>query len=297
MNYFLAAFSGLLAALMTVSNGALSQRIGTYPATAVIHTVGFLAALVAITVQKEWKKYPRQSVFCYLGGVFGFCLIMFGNLAFSRISVSALSAIMLLGQICLSLLMDNYGWLGTKKMPFNTSKLVGIGVVAVGIVVMLTVNEGGTTMISGVIFALASGMFAIISRTANARLAERTSVMNGVFWNYAFGWPTALLAFLVAGGIQPANTEAPGGLWIYIGGALGLGVLFINNVVIRKISVFYMTVLVFCGQTFTSLLVDTLRDGKFSLGLFAGALLAVIGLILVALVDKRKMVHVQNKSN
>jgi transporter family-2 protein len=46
-------------------------------------------------------------------------------------------ALGLLGQSVVSILIDNYGWLGMKKRPFQKKKLFGTLLTSLGIIVMM----------------------------------------------------------------------------------------------------------------------------------------------------------------
>jgi transporter family-2 protein len=76
--------------------------------------------------------------------------------------------------------------------------------------------------------------------------------------------------------------------YIYLGGVLGIGVVLVNNVIVLKISAFYLTLLIFVGQVFSGVVIDFLLAHAFSARILLGGLLVTIGLCVNLLLDRRE---------
>lgn len=147
-------------------------------------------------------------------------------------------------------------------------------------------------MLIAIILCFLAGVTVVISRTTNARLAEETSLLKSTFYNYITGLiGSILLLFIVHFGITSQFPTSPlslqwNQLWIYLGGAMGVCAVSISNIVVTKVSSFYVTLLMFVGQVFTGIVLDIIISGNFSLGNLLGGLCVTIGLILNLWFDK-----------
>lgn len=88
----------------------------------------------------------------------------------------------------------------------------------------------------------------------------------------------------VAGGWR----EAPEGFEpaMYLGGALGVGVVMISSTVALRISTLRLTLVAFVSQMATALALDWAFSGSFSAPRAVGSLLVLIGLMVMSLGGK-----------
>lgn len=143
-------------------------------------------------------------------------------------------------------------------------------------------------MVFAVIVSLLTGVTVVTSRTINAKLAQETNVLASTFYNYVAGLTLSLLCFFLLG----RNEVMPepflsGNAWIYLGGFIGVLVVLISNVTVTKISSFHMTVLMFLGQVYGGIVLDTILSGTFSLGNFLGGTFVAIGLFVNLKIDQK----------
>ncbi len=134
----LSAFTGVFVAVMIVLNGQLSATLGSFFATMVIHIIGLLISILILSLRRpQWqtiKKVPAQFL---LGGTVGVGTTLFNNLAFGKISVSAILALGLLGQTITSIFIDQYGFLGATVQKITRTKMTGLAFILTGIVIMV----------------------------------------------------------------------------------------------------------------------------------------------------------------
>jgi transporter family-2 protein len=288
MFYLLSLVAGALISVMVAFNGGLTERYGVYSATVIIHLVG-LAVIAAIMVAKREKFFPaRFAWFMYLGGAIGVLTTVFNNFSFGRISVSAILALGLLGQSAAGLIIDKYGLFGMHKYPFSREKFFGLALILAGIAAMVNSFE-----IAAVVVSFLAGVNIVLSRTFNAKLSERTNVRVSTFYNYAVGLVGAILVFILMGGneaLLPDFMSDPlsADLWIYLGGVLGVCVVLFFNILVVKISAFYLTLLVFIGQVFTGVAIDAVLTGGVSIRNVIGGVLVAAGLSVNLVLDNRK---------
>ena len=279
MYQLLTLFTGVMTAVMVSLNGNLALLHGAFPAAAIVHGVGSLFALALCALQREKRPLTGHGPWwIYLGGAIGVLTLMFQNMAFGRISVTSIVALALLGQTAASLAVDHFGLFGMEKRAFPKSALLGLALALAGIGMMLdgTVAQG----MLAVAPSFGSGVAIVLSRTVNARLAEKTGALRGSLVNHLVGLPITVLLALLFAGETPFSFGAADGLrpWIYGGGALGVLVVLLCNVTVPRISAFTLTVLTFVGQVFAGIGLDVLAGESYSDASFAGGLLIALGI-------------------
>lgn len=285
MYYLLSLLIGILVAIMITVNGGLTTLYGVYSATVVIHVVGLLLIGAIILFRREKPFAVRHRWYLYIGGVLGVATTACTNYAFGKISVSAILAISLFGQSVMGLLVDQFGLFKMRVHRFRVYQLPGLLLVVGGIGCMMI----GSFQLLPVIAVFSSGINLVISRSFNARLANETSVYTSTFFNYVLGLAAAIPVFLLLSRGEPALSgfSLSPNWWIYLGGAIGVATVWMSNVVVVKIPALYITLLLFVGQVFTGVALDTLLDGAFSLHNLIGGLFVAVGLTLNLLFERR----------
>lgn len=287
MYYFLSVLAGVFIAVMVMINGKLTAYYGVYSATAVIHLVGLLFVLVLLAAKRERIRPDQKLPFhLYLGGAVGFLTVVFNNISFGRISLSAILALGLLGQCLTSLVLDKYGFWGMPTHPYSKKKIFGIALVTLGIVPMVMDADAGAVI--PIIVSLLTGVTVVVSRTINASLARHTGIFASTFFNYAVGFVLSMGFLLIAGRGEPMLTQftlSPDA-WIYLGGIIGVCLVALLNASVHRISSFYMTLLLFAGQVFAGIALDIALSGVFSPRNLIGGLLVTAGLVQNLLVDR-----------
>jgi len=285
MYYFFSLLSGVLIAVMIAINGELAALYGLHWATVFIHASGLVLIGLLVLIKRERPFATWHPWFFYIGGAIGVLNTVFNNFAFGRISVSAILALVLLGQSIAGLIIDHYGLWGMPKHLFSRGNLVGLVLMLFGIMPMLTDFE-----ILAVVLSFAAGVGVVLNRTFNAKLADVTSAPVSTFYNYVVGLLVALPVFFLFGGAETALWGfVPSAAWyVYIGGFIGVVIIIMSNVIVLKIAAFYLTLLIFVGQVFTGILVDAVLDGAFSPRIFLGGTLVTIGLVANLLLDRAR---------
>ncbi|MCL2403417.1 MAG: DMT family transporter [Coriobacteriia bacterium] len=285
MFYFLSLLAGLLITALVASNGGLAEHYGIYTASVIIHLVGLFAMTIVLLIRKESPFKHTAAWVLYLGGGIGVLTTLFNNFAFGLITISALLALGLLGQSVMGLLVDQFGLMGMPKHPFHLRKLIGIVLVVAGIIVMVD-----SFVLIPVLISFSAGICVVLSRTLNAKLAEKSSVYTSTFFNYVIGLSLSIVALLVLGqgelAILPTLSLSPDPL-IYLGGLLGASVVLICNITVARVSAFYLTLLMFVGQIFSALIFDMAISQTFEPLLLAGGLLVALGLVIDLVIDKK----------
>ncbi len=284
MTALLSITTGVLIAVMVFVNGRLTAVIGVPGAVAAIHAAGLAIAALPLVLRRE-NPFRRGStpLAYYTGGLIGVLTTLFNNLAFGRISLSALIALGLLGQVLASLAIDRLGLFGFPRRRIHAGMVAGIAAVSGGIFAMLRGMHAEGFLPA--FLSLAAGVTVVASRTVNARLAERTTPRISVFHNFLTGLAAAMVLLCIWGGPGEAGAGpfTPADIWMLSGSLLGFIVVLLSNWTTPRLPAFLATLFVFVGQVFTGLAVDTLASGRFTVEQGIGGGLVVAGLLLTVL--------------
>jgi len=273
---------------MVVFNGELTSFYGVYISTAIIHIVGLIFVSILCVLKKIPLITKKISFLLYTGGAIGVLTILFNNLAFNKISVSAIVALSLLGQAITSIIIDNYGFFDMPKQVFNKKKYISLLFMILGVIYMLSTFN--SVMIVPIILSFLTGITVVTSRTINARLAQKTSMLASTWYNYLVGSLVSFLMLIIFfKNIDFTPFSFSKNISMYLGGILGVVTVLLSNITVTKISSYYMTLLLFVGQIFSGIILDVILTNEFSTINLVGGILVSIGLSLDLWIDKRNV--------
>lgn len=289
--YLLSALSAVLIAVMVVANGELTRAYDMYSATVIIHIVGFFLVSGIVVIKKEKLfGYRRLPLSAFFGGAIGVASTLFINHAFGRISVSAIIALTLLGQSISALVVDQFGLFDMPVKKLNMGNLIGLLFTVFGILQLLSGLEFRPLPI---IFSFLTGVFLLLSRSFNAQLAGRTSVMVSTWYNYGVGLVVSIIVALIAGGngLLRLLAKISPAVWIYWGGVIGVFVVALSNAATSKIPAFQMTLILFAGQMFAGIGLDVMLSHSFSQSNLVGGVFVTLGLFVSLWLERSKEIR------
>lgn len=292
MYYSLSLLAGAAISLMVAVNAFLTAYYGNYTATVIIHIMGLLLISLIVLCRKEkLHAASRLPWYLYLGGFIGIGTTMFTNYAAcSFLNFTSITALSLFGQVLTSIFIDQTGLLNSPKKGFHQKRCMGLAVVLAGIIYMIFPLY--QVMLLPIFAALLSGFTNVFSRTVNGELADRTSFWFSTWYNYIFGLAGSLVLLLLLGRDEPAFagfTLSPK-IWIYTGGFIGVMIVTGFSAIIKHIPSLYMTLLLFVGQIFASILLDLANSGTFAPKNLAGGIIIAAGLTLHLYQNREKSV-------
>jgi bacterial/archaeal transporter family-2 protein len=133
----LTAFTGGLIALQAPINSMLGKQVGTWQAAFVSFLVGTVAlCLVAalagnggLTTVPEVRHAPWHYL---LGGLLGAAYVTSVLVTVRTLGAGGVTAATISGQLTMSVIVDQLGWLGVEKDPVSVPKVVGLLLLAAG---------------------------------------------------------------------------------------------------------------------------------------------------------------------
>lgn len=140
----LAVIGGATLSIQAAINGQLGSKVGVFKSAFLTFSVGAL-----ITALLIFFFEPKQAVtlldvpkWQLLGAMFGVPYIVVMVLAVQRIGTAVATVAVIFGQLTMSMLIDNFGWLGNAAIPFSMSRLGAI--VCLGIALFFIYSSSKT---------------------------------------------------------------------------------------------------------------------------------------------------------
>jgi Uncharacterized protein conserved in bacteria len=129
--------AGILISLQGVFNNRVSDRIGMWEATAVVHGIGFAFALLILTFWSSGniKKIGEVNKLYLLGGALGVIIVYSVIKGIGLLGPAYSTAILLIVQLIAAVIIDTFGLFGCQKIKFDYTKPLGILVMIVGIII------------------------------------------------------------------------------------------------------------------------------------------------------------------
>lgn len=138
MEFILAILAGTIVTIMNVFNGQLSNQVGVYLSTVIIHLVGLFTLIIIMIIKKQKISFQNYiPLILYTGGMIGVFTVLFNVMSISTIGAALVTALGLLGQMLTSLVLEYKGWLGAKKRTLTFQKVISLVIVMIGIGVMI----------------------------------------------------------------------------------------------------------------------------------------------------------------
>ncbi|MFE1245206.1 DMT family transporter [Fictibacillus sp. NPDC058756] len=137
LGLFFAVLAGLLVGLQNIFNAKVNEQAGTWATTALVLGLGFLASMTLGLVFEGSGLFmlDNMKTWHWFSGLIGvgvvICLVQGTRLLGPTYAI----AIVLTSQLGFALLWDSLGWFGLEKIPFTFQQLVGVLVIAGGVIV------------------------------------------------------------------------------------------------------------------------------------------------------------------
>lgn len=126
---------GIAVGLQSPLASMLTQRLGMFESVFIVHVGGALLALLPLLFYGGGKLSQWRSVPGYALGAGVFGLVVIGAISYMipRIGVAGAITTIVAGQLLVSVILDQFGWLGVMGRPMDATRAIGLGVVLVGV--------------------------------------------------------------------------------------------------------------------------------------------------------------------
>ena len=141
MFFALAFANGLLAVGSRIVNAALSDHVGSLRGSLVNHLVGGVAVggvLLAGVGTDTLAAGRAVAPIYWSGGVLGVLVVAASNYAVRHTGVTLFAVLILAFQLIGSALIDHFGWLGQSPIALSWTRLLGLGLLIGGAILVVT---------------------------------------------------------------------------------------------------------------------------------------------------------------
>jgi transporter family-2 protein len=137
----LAAAAGIFVGLQAPVNSRLGKEIGSLQAATVSFTVGLLALIVVASLSSGGisgvANAGKAPWWALIGGVLGAFYVTVALITVRTLGLSALTAIVVSGQLAIAVVVDRFGLLGITKQHIGAPRIVGLVLLLVGVVLVV----------------------------------------------------------------------------------------------------------------------------------------------------------------
>jgi transporter family-2 protein len=133
--------AGCLVGMQAPINSRLGKLVGGLEAATFSFLVG-TAALIAITVVVRGGlgglgQIDRAPWWALVGGLLGAVYVTVAIFAVRTLGASGLTAVVITGQLTISVLIDRFGLLGIAKQHIAAPRIIGLLLLAAGVVLVV----------------------------------------------------------------------------------------------------------------------------------------------------------------
>ncbi|PGL84020.1 hypothetical protein CN926_09000 [Bacillus thuringiensis] len=135
IGFSLAILAGILISLQSVFNAKVNENVGQWLTTTCVLGIGLISSILFYIITENSiniKVYTINYLF-YVSGLFGIGLIICIMGAIKSLGPAYTVLISLITQLVVALCIDTFGLFGMESIPLQINKLVGIGLLIVGV--------------------------------------------------------------------------------------------------------------------------------------------------------------------
>lgn len=125
---------GVAVGLQSPMASMITQRLGLFESVFIVHLGGALIALIPLILYgsrlREWRSVPWYVLGA---GIFGLIVIASISYMIPRVGVAATITTIVAGQLLVGTILDHYGLLGAAVKPLDATRILGLGVLMVGV--------------------------------------------------------------------------------------------------------------------------------------------------------------------
>lgn len=129
--------AGIFISVQSVFNTRVSDKIGSFETTAVVHAIGLTVAVITMFIWGDGSLTRLQDVnkFYLLGGAFGVIIIYSVTKSISLLGATYSVAILLITQLICATIIDTFGLFGSTQVKFDFTKPIGLLIMVIGIII------------------------------------------------------------------------------------------------------------------------------------------------------------------
>lgn len=134
----LALTNGAIIAIMILSNALMVEVLGNTASVLLNHIIGLSIALLVLLITKtNWHSIKGIPIFYLLAGITGLLTVYLSNIAFIALGATITLMLSMFGRLVTSSIIDHFGLMGMTRYPFKPMKLIGLGLMSIGVLLIV----------------------------------------------------------------------------------------------------------------------------------------------------------------
>jgi transporter family-2 protein len=135
LGIILSIVAGVAMSLQGVFNTRLGDKIGTWETNVIVQATGLAISLIVFFIAGtgNFKNIKDANKLYLLGGALGVVIIFTVMIGIKSLGPTCSISIILVAQLTAAALIDAFGLFDSTKVPFGTTKVIGVVVMIVGI--------------------------------------------------------------------------------------------------------------------------------------------------------------------
>jgi transporter family-2 protein len=133
--------AGCLVGMQAPINSRLGKSVGTPEAATVSFLVGTVALLLILLIARGGVgglgQIGRAPLWALVGGLLGAVYVSVALVAVRTLGASGLTAVVIGGQLAISVVIDRFGLLGVAKQAVGAQRVLGLALLAVGVALVV----------------------------------------------------------------------------------------------------------------------------------------------------------------
>lgn len=134
---FYSILAGSIVATQNVFSTRISEKIGMWETTVIVHLVGLIFSLMLAFIfgKGSFKNVSEINKLYLLAGPLGVIIIFSVTMGVSTLGATFAIALMVIAQLSFATIIDSFGLFGMDRVPFDLTKLMGLVIMIIGLVV------------------------------------------------------------------------------------------------------------------------------------------------------------------
>jgi transporter family-2 protein len=138
---FVGVGAGCLVGLQAPINSRLGRTVGTVQAATFSFLVGTVALILIATVSQGGLASLRHigdaPWWALVGGLLGAVYVTVALVAVRTLGAAGLTAVVIAGQLLISVVIDRFGLVGVSRQPISVSRIVGLVLLVAGVALVV----------------------------------------------------------------------------------------------------------------------------------------------------------------
>jgi bacterial/archaeal transporter family-2 protein len=138
---FLGVGAGALVGMQAPVNARLGRAVGGVQAASISFLVGTVALLAAVSLARGgfagYAKAGGAPWWAFIGGLLGAVYVTVAILTVRTLGASSLTAVVITGQLVISVVIDRFGLFGIERQSIGVSRILGLVLLVVGVTLVV----------------------------------------------------------------------------------------------------------------------------------------------------------------